>query len=303
MITPWSPVLAQQEVETTSSTVSGLDWVVAAGIICGAILVARAAQSIVVRFLRRGDKTASFSEVLVGRFIAIIISLIGLSYALSVLDVQIGPLLGALGIGGLAVALALQPTLQNLFAGVVLEAQRPFRRGDEVETNGHVGIIDDITSRATVIVTLDGQRVYLPNTLVLENAIVNRVSEVHRRSSVFVGVAYGTDLGLAQRTLSGAAARVEGVLEVPEPRVWAVEFGESSIDFEMTVWHRSDDHSRRVAVDSTVHAVEAALHDAGITIPFPQRTLWHNPASPDPVPPDPVPPDPDSASASEPPSS
>jgi small conductance mechanosensitive channel len=262
--------------EATSSTISSLDWVIAAGIVVTSLVLARVLQALIVRFLRHGQKTATFSEVLVGRFVAAIVSLIGLVYALSVLGVRIGPLLGALGIGGVAVALALQPTLQNLFAGVVLEAQRPFKRGDEIETNDLVGIVVDITSRATVIVTLDGQRVFLPNTEVLEHPILNRVREGQRRSTVTVGVAYDTDLRRAIEVLARAITEVDGVYDSPEPSVYAARFSDSSIDFEIDVWHSPNDESRRSVVARVISAVHRALGDANITIPFPPRTLWLN---------------------------
>ena len=267
--------LRQTATEASSdTTIAGWDWVIAAVIVICAIVLARVLQVLVVRFLRHGQKSATFSEVLVGRFVAAIITLIGLVYALSVLGVQIGPLLGALGIGGVAVALALQPTLQNLFAGVVLEAQRPFRRGEEIETNGLTGVVVDVTSRATVIVTLDGQRVYLPNTEVLENPILNRVREHRRRSTLTVGVAYGTPLADARQVISSVISGVDEVFEDPEPRVFARQFGDSSIDFEVDIWHRADDISRRAAVDATVMAIDLAFAEHNITIPFPQRTVW-----------------------------
>jgi len=267
--------LRQAATEAASdSGITSWDWVVAAVIVVGAVIVARVLQVLVVRFLRHGQKSATFSEVLVGRFVAAIVSLIGLVYALSVLGVQIGPLLGALGIGGVAVALALQPTLQNLFAGVVLEAQRPFRRGEEIETNGLTGIVVDITSRATVIVTLDGQRVYLPNTEVLENPILNRVREHRRRSTLTVGVAYGTALERASSVLATAIADVPEVLEDPEPQIYAKAFAASSIDFEIDIWHLADDTSRREAVDAAVKAIDRTLAENNIAIPFPQRTVW-----------------------------
>lgn len=269
-----------QEAPAESGGVSALDWVVAA-----IILVAGFGLSMVIRWgvvavLRRGTTIESMAERLVGRLAQIVVVLLAMSYALTVLDVRIGPLLGALGIGGIAVALALQETLKNLFAGVILHAQRPVRAGDEVVTGDMQGTVVDITSRSVTLRSNSGRMLWVPNSLMLDREIVNLVRHGVRRTTLVVGVAYGTDLRRALDVIQHAAENADGVHADPPVRALCGRFGESSVDFDVDFWHGPSETERRTAASSVVIAVHGALGDAGITIPFPQRTLWMGDDSP-----------------------
>ena len=189
-------------------------------------------------------------------------------------SIEIGPLIGALGITGLAVALALQPVLQNLFAGVVLQTERPIDCGEEIETMDHHGLVLDVTSRATVVQTFDGAVVHIPNSAVLDGAITNHTRNGIRRSIVVVGVAYATDVEHACEVLATAAASVDGVYESPAPEALASEFSDSSIDIEVEYWHDPHEADRRALRSTMVATLREALRDAEIEIPFPQRDLW-----------------------------
>ena len=120
--------------------------------------------------------------------------LIGLSYALTVLGVRVGPLLGALGLGGLVLALALQGVVGNFVSSVILQTRRPYTVGDTVLLDGHVGVVEDIDSRTTQVRGLDGTHIRIPNVNVAGATIVNLTRNPVRRSSLAVGVAYETDL-------------------------------------------------------------------------------------------------------------
>jgi small-conductance mechanosensitive channel len=183
-------------------------------------------------------------------------------------------LLGALGIGGIAVALALQPTLLNLFSGLMLHAQRPIRLGDEVVTGDIRGTVMDISSRAVVIRTYSGETVYVPNSVVLDREIVNLVKEGCRRTTIVVGVSYQTDLRRAAGVLRDAVATTTGVLADPGPRVLATEFADSSVNFDVDFWHRPDEAAKRRVRSEVAKNIHEALREADIVIPFPQRTLW-----------------------------
>ena len=257
-----------------SSGLEPTDWVVAATILVCGIVLSMLVRRAVLGILRRGTTVESMSERLVGRFTQIVILILALSYALTVLDVRIGPLLGALGIGGIAVALALQETLRNLFAGVILHAQRPLRLGEEVITGDIQGTVVDITSRAVTIRSNSGRTMFIPNSLVLDREIVNLVREGVRRTTLEVSVAYGTDLDRALEVIRSATAGAEGVLGDPPVRVLGSEFADSAINFDIDFWHGPAEATRRQTASNVVVAVHQALGDAGITIPFPQRTVW-----------------------------
>lgn len=257
-----------------SSGVTLQEWGIAAAVIVGGLLLATLLRRAIVYLLRRSTFRESVADRLVGRVVYVVTVLVALIYALGVLGVRVAPLLGALGIGGIAVALALQPTIQNLFSGAVLHAQRPIRLGDEVITADIQGRVIDITSRAVVILTNDGETVFIPNSVVLDREIVNLIRHGTRRSTVTVGVAYDSDLGHVREVLHTAVAGLPGVLADPPPQVFAGEFAESSVQFDLLVWHEPYEADGRAVRAAVVESVHVALRDAGITIPFPQRTIW-----------------------------
>ena len=250
------------------------EWLTAAGICVGAIVIATIAGRVVNSLLRRRTDGASLAIAFVARLVRWTIVLVGLVYAAGQVGVEIGPLVGALGITGLAVALALQPVLQNLFAGVVLQTERPIDCGEEVETMNHKGTVLDVTSRATIVQTYDGEVVHIPNSAVLDDAIVNHTRNGVRRSTVVVGVAYASDVEAACAVLAAAAAGVDRVHAHPAPQALAKDFGSSSIDIDVDYWHDPPEAVRRELRSEMVATLHRALRDAGFEIPFPQRDVW-----------------------------
>ena len=249
------------------------DWLRAGGILVGAIVIAivtsRVARSLFGRALGSG-----FAAIITARLIGYLVFLIGLVYALNTLGVRVGPLLGALGLGGLVLALALQKVVENFVGALILQTRRPFTIGDTVELSDHVGVILDIDARTTVLRGLDGSMIRIPNGEVLNTPIVNLTRERRRRSEIGVGVAYDSNLDEATRVLRAATARVQRVASHPAPQVLLRQFGTSSIDFTIYYWHQSDVPSELAATHDLVLAVHHALADAGITIAFPQMVVW-----------------------------
>ncbi len=262
-----------------SSALTATDWVVAGCVVVGGYAFSLLVRRIIVTVLRRSTSGASFAEVFVGRFVQASIMVVALIYALGVIGVQFAPLLGALGIGGIALALALQPTLENFFAGLVLHAQRPFRVGEEVITADVQGEVVDITTRSVVVRANSGETVHIPNSMVLGREIENLVRHGQRRTTVQVDVAYGTDVRVAREVIWEATIAATRGAETP--RVMLLELGESGIRFDVDFWHGPLESERRAARDGVIEAVYEALGAASITIPFPQRTVWSGqPAKP-----------------------
>lgn len=245
------------------------------------IVIAIAARNILVRIVDHGDASRSMGR-LTGRFVALVVVVVGVVYALGLVGVRITPLLGALGVGGIAIAFALQDILQNFVAGVLLQVRRPFKIGDQVDSNAFEGVIRDVNLRTTEIHTFDGLTVYLPNAVVLKAAIVNHTRTPVSRTTLDVGVPYDTDLRTAQRVLLESCAGAPGVETAPPPEVWCEEFGDSSINFAVRYWHRADMASRWRVRHEVALAVKDGLDAVGIAIPFPQRTLWWGREEPQP---------------------
>ena len=257
----------------TDGALTGGDWLRAAAILFGALVLA----TIVSRVLRRAISHGighGFAAIITARLAGYAVFLVGLFYALTTLGVRVGPLIGALGLGGLVLALALQSPVENFVASVILQSRRPFSIGDTVEIDGVRGVVVDIDSRTTRLSGLDGTQIRLPNSAVLSDSIINLTREPVRRSSLSVGVAYDSDLQRSADVLADAVSRVPRVLREPPATINLDGFGDSSIGFTILYWHDSDVPSELATRHDLVLAVHQALSDQGITIAFPQVVVW-----------------------------
>ena len=255
------------------------EWITAGSIAVAAVVLTLIVGRLLTTFLNRRLAQPSLAVTLVVRLMRWSVLLFGWIYAASVVGVEIGPLIGALGLGGLAIALALQPVLQNLFAGVVLQTERPLECGEEVKTNGYEGTVIDVTGRALLLQTFDGELVTIPNSQVLDAPILNQTRRMCRRTRLTVGVSYGSDLAAAADVLLEAISSTAGVMTDPPPTVAASEFADSSVNFELGFWHSGAEASERVTKAAVITAVHRGLAEAGITIPFPQRDVHLPPSS------------------------
>lgn len=247
-------------------------WATAGIVFAVAIVASRIIKAIVVKVLRRRVDPALAG--LIGRMAGYLVLIVGFMYALESLGVQIGPVLGALGIAGIALAFALQDILENFVAGVLLQLQRPFTYGDEVAINDHEGTVRDIDTRLVTLITPAGETIKIPSATVIKSDINNYTLQGGRRTTVDVGVAYGTDLRVATEVLTSAVERAEGVRSDPAPDVLLVGFGASSIDFAVRYWHEPSIATFWTVRSRVALEVNDALAAADITIPFPQQTLW-----------------------------
>lgn len=256
------------------------DWIRA-----GIILAVSFAAAVVVRRLSsravadEDGRVENTAARFVGRVLAAVVTAAGIVYALSALHVRLGPLLGALGIGGLAIAFAAQSILQNLFASLILMARHPFRRGDQITTGDHEGTVEDVNFRVVVLRSYDGERVLIPCAEVLDNPIVNHTARGARRTTLGVGVTYDADLEQARAVLLDAVAGVDEVRPAPAAEVWVEGFGESSIDLAVRFWHAPDVATMWRVRSAVAVAVKRGLDGAGIAIPFPQRDVHFPDAS------------------------
>ena len=269
-------LLAQADESIEEALPEGLttsDWIAAGAIMAAAVLLYVVVKRVTARIVGRGDSEFAAADA-VGRLLGYVFLFAGLIWALSVLDVRIAPLLGAFGIGAVAVAFAAQSILENFFSSIVLRTRRPFRRGDQIQTSKLEGTVEEVNFRTLVLRTYDGERVLIPCADVLSSPIVNHTVNGRRRTTLTVGVAYDTDLATAQRILTEGVASVDGVLPSPAPEALVEELGESSIDFAVRFWHAPDITTLWRVRSEVAIAVKGALDEAGIGIPFPQRTLW-----------------------------
>jgi len=191
-------------------------------------------------------------------------------------DLDVKPWLASAGIAGIALGFAAKDTLANLFSGIFILADAPYKIGDWIVLDtGERGMVTAIGLRSTRLLTRDDVEVTLPNAVIANAKIVNESGGPYEKArvTVTVGVAYGSDADQVRRVLLEAAAAVDGIAADPEPRVRFTEFGDSALVFRLLCWvHQPADRGRALdALNTTVYkrfAVE------GIQIPFPQRDVW-----------------------------
>ncbi|KAF0145882.1 MAG: integral membrane protein [Nitrospirae bacterium] len=205
---------------------------------------------------------------------------LGFLIILSFLGISITPLITALGVGGLAVALALQDTLANLFAGMHILVEKSIRVGDFIKLEtGQEGYVEDITWRTTRIKMLPNNMVVIPNNKLAQSIVTNYYLPEKRMSlSIPVSVSYNSDIDKLERILTEEAKKaveeISGLLGEPEPAVRFIPgFGESSLDFTLVC------HVREFTDQFPVqHELRKRLFkrfkEEGIEIPFPQRTVY-----------------------------
>jgi potassium efflux system protein len=179
-------------------------------------------------------------------------------------------LAGALGVG---IGFGLQTVVNNFISGLILMFERPIQIGDTIDIADLRGVVRKIGIRASTVRTFDGAEVIVPNGDLISGRVTNwTLSDKLRRIQLPVGVAYGSDPKRVVEILLAAAKEHEDVLDEPEPFVQFVGFGESSLDFMLRFWTAKFDEWLRVS-SSVAIAVNDALREAGVEIPFPQRDL------------------------------
>jgi small conductance mechanosensitive channel len=191
--------------------------------------------------------------------------------ALGQLGIQTASFVAIVGAAGLAVGLALQGSLSNFAAGVLLLIFRPFKVGDFVEIAGTSGVIQNIQIFTTELNTPDNKKVIVPNGGVISGNIVNYSANDTRRVDLVFGIGYSDDIDAARKVIEGILKADKRVLEIPAATVAVVELADSSVNFVCRPWVNTADYWD-VYFDLT-EAVKKAFDSSGISIPFPQQDV------------------------------
>ncbi|KQB95158.1 mechanosensitive ion channel protein MscS [Loktanella sp. 1ANDIMAR09] len=192
-------------------------------------------------------------------------------FVLNTFGVQTTSVVAVIGAAGLAIGLALQGTLSNVAAGVMIVFFRPIRIGDFVEVNGQMGTVKEITLNYTELAAVSNVQIIIPNSQVWGNTIVNYSSYDTRRAEWIFGVAYGADLKLAEETIRNTIMSDPRSKTDPAPFIQVNNLGDFSVDFLVRVWCDSGDYFAYQA--DMKRKVKEALDAGGIEIPFPTRTV------------------------------
>ena len=213
---------------------------------------------------------------LVANLTTVIFGIIILFIILSIFNLSgtINKLLATAGVLGLAVGLALQDPMNNLFSGVFMSVRKLYKIGDLVESNGHFGIITDIDLRATKLRIPTGQDVVIPNKDVIQQPLINYSSSGVRRVDVSCGISYGEDLERVERIVRETISSMPDILSTRPVDVIFTEFDSSSINFVARFWMvASSNKDYLVEKSKGIKKIKEAFDKNDILIPFPIRTL------------------------------
>ncbi|QKK03140.1 MAG: mechanosensitive ion channel [Pseudomonadota bacterium] len=211
----------------------------------------------------------SFVGTIVYTFLLLCVVLAAISY----LGIAITPLIAVLGGAALAVGLALQSSLSNFAAGVMLVGFRPFTKGHFVEAGGVSGTVERVGLFNSELITPDNRSVIVPNSQITSSPITNYSAYDTRRVDLLIGVDYGDDLKLARDTIWKVITGHEKVLADPEPAILVMDLADSSVNFAVRPWVRSEDYWG--VRGELLERIKTELEAAGCSIPFPQRTVHH----------------------------
>lgn len=196
----------------------------------------------------------------------------------------VGAVLGFAGVAGLAIGFAFRDLIENYIASVLLSLRQPFAPNDHVIVEGHEGKVVRLTSRATVLLTFEGNHVRIPNATVFKGTLVNFSRKPERRFDFTVGVGNEVDLTRAQTLARATLARMDGVLDKPAPAALVTELGDSTVSIRILAWidQRSADRSR--VRSEAIRLVKEAFDREGISMPEPTYLVRTVPASDEPRP-------------------
>ena len=240
-----------------------------------AILVIGRYVAIAVRnLLRRVMRKSSVEETLVS-FVSNVAYVALLAFiviaALGQLGVHTASFVAVIGAAGLAIGLALQGSLANFAAGVLMIIFKPFKVGDYIEGGGTAGTVEEISIFTTVLKSPDNRKIIVPNAKMTGDNIVNYSAKEQRRIDIVAGVSYGDDLDKVRRVLEQILAEDARILKDPAPTIGVLALADSSINFAVRPWVKTGDYWP-VYFD-TQEKIKKRFDAEGISIPFPQRDV------------------------------
>jgi len=251
-----------------------LPWLVNIGLALLILLIGRLLVGLAVRLVKALMGRAKVEPMLIHFVSSIITGLLVLVVFIAAID-QLGvdttSFVALIGAAGLAIGLALQKSLSNFSAGVMLIVFKPFKVGDYVEAAGTAGIVREIRIFSTIMDTPDNKRVIVPNGAIYEDTIINYSTLPTRRTDLTFGIGYSDNIGLAKDIIERILVEDDRVLKDPEPFVHVTDLADSSVNLLARFWTASGDaFTTRCDV---IEKVKLSFDANGIIFPFPQRNV------------------------------
>ncbi len=252
----WGHPGLQKAARVLVIAVTGIPLVMLASRIIGGILHRRLGQ-------QGGDLLARIARY--GGYILILIAI------LEEFGFNLGAVLGAAGIAGVAIGFASQTSLSNLISGLFIVGERPFEKGDIIEVGNFIGTVEEIGLMALTLRTFDNRSVRIPNETLVKNNVVTVTRYPIRRVDLSIGVSYNEAIDCVMEILRKVAEEHPAVLDEPEPMIVFNGFAESSLNFVIGAWATKEDVLR--VKNELPLRIKEAFDREGIEIPFPHRVL------------------------------
>ncbi|HAF48481.1 MAG TPA: hypothetical protein DCL08_04465 [Anaerolineaceae bacterium] len=199
--------------------------------------------------------------------------ILGTIFALSQVNFDVTGFIAGLGVAGFTIGFALQDIAKNFISGILLLSRQPFSIGDYVKVNDYKGNVKEINVRDTVVETLDGEIVIIPNQKVFENPIINYTQSRLRRRTIVIGLGYEEDVAQATKVFLDVIQNVPGVESQPEPTIRAKELGDSAITLEAIFWVDQQKNNLVAIHSDVVTAIKEASDKHKINLPYPVQTV------------------------------
>ena len=232
--------------------------------------VARALRNVAKKMMVKGDVDETLISF-VGNLTYITLLAFVIIAALNQLGIQTTSFIAVIGAAGLAIGLALQGSLANFAAGVLMIIFRPFKAGDYIEGAGVAGVVEEIQIFATQLKTPDNKKIIVPNAKMMGDNITNYSAKDTRRVDMVIGVGYGDDLKKVREVLEDILAKDDRILEDPAPTIGVLELGDNSVNFAVRPWVKTEDYWG--AYFDVTETVKRRFDEEGISIPYPQRDV------------------------------
>ena len=252
----------------------GVELAINVAIAIAIFYIGKLVVSMIVRGMRKVmqkqeiDKTL---ETFVSNLVRMVLMVIVVIAAISQLGIETTSFIAIFGAAGLAVGLALQGSLSNFAAGVLIVLFRPYRVGDFIEGAGIAGVVEQVQILTTVLRTGDNKRIIVPNGQIMDSIITNYSANDTRRVDMVVGVSYDDDLDKVRSVLEELVAAEERILDDPACTIAVSELADSSVNFVVRPWVPTGDYWG-VKFDMT-EAIKKRFDKEGISFPFPQQDV------------------------------
>tara|TARA_B100001142_G_scaffold154583_1_gene155067 strand:- start:3313 stop:4140 length:828 start_codon:yes stop_codon:yes gene_type:complete len=242
------------------------------------LIIGRQAIKIIIKIISSAlerSNTEDTVRIFVTNLLNTLLMIVVFIAAINQLGIQTTSIIAVLGAAGLAIGLALQGSLSNFAAGILIVIYRPYKVGDYIQADNHLGTVDDIQIFSTVLRTPDNKIVVVPNGSIMNGSIVNFSHQKERRIDIVIGCSYDDDIDKVKEVLADVLSKDERILKEPKPRIALSELADSSVNFIVRPWVKNSEYLD--VLYSLLEEIKKRFDQEGISIPYPQSDVHiHN---------------------------